>query len=195
MRVRGIHLQQVLLGAALLAALLWNVANAAEIKDLRLSAGPTGTRAELGLDAQAEYKLIPLSGPDRLVVDFPGSRAAPRLSVPAGAGVITAVRTGQPTPGTTRVVFDLAMPVVALAPRFEAGPGGVRLVLEWPGDHGVAGASMPPATEPMGAVDPIARVAAATQSGAAETPGGGSVRASNGAASRVVAQLPSVGAH
>src|SRR5690554_335929 len=195
MRVRGIHLQQVLLGAALLVALLWNVARSAEINDLRLSVGPTGTRAELALDSEAEYKLIPLTGPDRLVVDFRGSRMAPKLAAPAGAGVITAVRTGQPTPGTTRVVFDLAMPVVALAPRFEAGPGGVRLVLEWPGDHGVAGASMPPATEPMGAVDPIARIAAATQSGAAETPGVDSVRASNDATSRLIAQLPAVGAN
>ena len=57
MRVRGLHLQQVLLGAALLAALLWNLAKAAEIKDLRLTAGPTGTRAELALDARAEFKL------------------------------------------------------------------------------------------------------------------------------------------
>ena len=36
MRVRGIHLQQVLLGAALLAALAWNLAKASEINDLRL---------------------------------------------------------------------------------------------------------------------------------------------------------------
>src|SRR5690606_14604643 len=103
MRVRGLHLQQVLLGAALLAALLWNLAKAAEIKDLRLTAGPTGTRAELALDARAEFKLIPLSGPDRLVVDFPGSRLGPRLAPPAGTGVVRSVRTGQPEPGTTRV--------------------------------------------------------------------------------------------
>src|SRR5690606_668763 len=98
------------------------------------------------------YRLISLSGPDRLVVDFPGSRLAPRTAVPSAAGVVTAVRTGQPTPGTTRVVFDLATSVVALAPRFESAPDGVRLVLEWPGDHAPA-------------IDPIARIAAASQSG------------------------------
>src|SRR5690606_12490832 len=190
MRVRGIHLQQVLLGAALLGALVWNLAKAAEIKDLRLSAGPTGTRAELALDAEATYRLIPLSNPDRLVVDFPGTRAARALPA-EGAGVVRSVRTGQPTPGTTRVVFDLAMPVVALAPRFETGGTGVRLVLEWPGDHGVAAApaAAPAASAPSAAststADPIAQIAASTQAGAAQ--------ASNDATSRLIANLPATG--
>src|SRR3546814_6694450 len=48
--------------------------------------------------------------------------------------------------GTTRIVFDLRAPVVALKPHFESGAGGTRLVLEWPGDS---------------AGDPIARIAAA----------------------------------
>ena len=172
MRVRGIHLQQVLLGAALIAALAWNLAKASEINDLRVSAGPTGTRAELKLDAEAEYRLIPLSGPDRLVVDFPGSRLAPRVSPPAGTGAVKAVRTGQPTPGTTRIVFDLAMPVVALKPRFETGADGVRLVLEWPGDHGPGpAAAAPVATATPAAADLIARIAAAASTPAAGAAG------------------------
>ena len=203
MRVRGLHLQQFLLGAALLAALVWNLAKASEINDLRVSAGPTGTRAELGLDAEAEYRLLPLSNPDRLVVDFPGSRLAQRVTAPAGAGVVKSVRTGQPTEGTTRVVFDLAMPVVALKPRFESGADGVRLVLEWPGDHGPAAA--PPAARVEAstpAADPIARIAQASQSG---TPAAGQApapapapedmaRASADATSRLIASLPAVGA-
>ncbi|MBJ6978184.1 N-acetylmuramoyl-L-alanine amidase [Luteimonas sp. MC1895] len=206
MRVRGIHLQQLLLGAALLAALVWNLARASEINELRLSAGPTGTRAELKLDAEAEYRLIPLSGPDRLVVDFPGSRLAQRVSPPAGAGVVTSVRTGQPAPGTTRIVFDLAMPVVALKPRFESGADGVRLVLEWPGDHGpaAAGATAAPAGRAAAAgagtapADPIARIAAASQSSAAAvepapTPEA-AARASADATSRLIASLPAAGA-
>ncbi|MEN1939537.1 N-acetylmuramoyl-L-alanine amidase [Luteimonas sp. MJ174] len=197
MRVRGIHLQQLLLGAALVAALIWNFAKASEINDLRLSAGPTGTRAELRLDAQADYKLIALSGPDRLVVDFPSSRLALRGAAPAGAGVVKAVRTGEPTPGTTRVVFDLLMPVVALAPRFETGPDGTRLVLEWPGDHGAAPAAIATADAPAAKVppadDPIARIAAATQSGAGEATAGPApdpARASADATSRLIANLP-----
>lgn len=210
MRVRGLHLQQVLLGAALLAALVWNLAKASEINDLRVSAGPTGTRAELALDAEAEYRLIPLSGPERLVVDFPGSRLAPRIATPDGAGVVKAVRTGQPTPGTTRIVFDLAMPVVALKPRFENAGNGVRLVLEWPGDHGpvapAAATSGTVATTPAAApvpgpqtqaADPIARIAAANQAGARVPPASATVpsaEASADATSRLIASLPSAGA-
>src|SRR5690606_34798572 len=200
MRVRGLHLQQLLLGAALLAALVWNLAKASEINDLRVSAGPTGTRAELRLDAEADYRLLPLSNPDRLVVDFPGSRLAPRVAAPAGAGVVKSVRTGQPTAGTTRVVFDLAMPVVALKPRFESAADGVRLVLEWPGDHAPAAAPVAARAEASPqAADPIARIARASQSGAsvagqapAPTPKE-AARASADATSRPIASLPAAG--
>lgn len=152
MRARGINFQQILLGAALVAALLWNLAQASEIKGLHLEAGATGTRAELRLDAQADYKLITLANPDRLVVDLPGVGLARGAKLPAAAGLVKAVRSGQPEPGTTRIVFDLSAPVVVLKPRFEQGADGARLVLEWPGDHGG---------------DPIARVIAAVASSAA----------------------------
>src|SRR5690606_29879212 len=145
MRTRGINVQQILLAAALLAALLWNLAHAAEIRAIELHTGPTGTRAELRVDGETEYRLISLANPDRLVVDLPASRAAGKLALPAPAGVVKAVRRGQPEPGTLRIVFDLAEPVAAIKPRFEAGPDGARLVIEWPGD---------------GHADPIARIAA-----------------------------------
>ena len=134
MRVKGYTLQQFLLGAALVFALAYNLAHASEIKGLALEQGATGTRAELLLDGPAEYTTLSLSGPDRLVVDLPASAVARNLRLPAAAGVVKSVRTGQPTPGTVRVVFDLSMPVIALKPRLESGPDGTRLVLEWPGD-------------------------------------------------------------
>lgn len=149
MRARGINYQQILLGLALLAALCWNLAHASEIKDLQLTTGATGTRVEVRLDGQAEFKVLSLSNPDRLVIDLPGSRFRAGMKPPAAAGIVKAVRSGQPVPGTARLVFDLAGPVVALQPRYESGPDGARLVVEWPGD---------------GASDPIARIAAATQS-------------------------------
>ena len=116
MRTRGINVQQVLLAAALLAALLWNLAHAAEIRGIDLQSGPTGTRAELRVDGEAEYRLISLANPDRLVVDLPASRAAGRLTLPAPTGVVRTIRSGQPEPGTLRIVFDLAEPVAALRP-------------------------------------------------------------------------------
>ena len=73
MRVKGINLQQVLLAAMLVAALCWNLANASEIKHLRIETSATGTRAEVQLDREGTYKLIDLRNPDRLVVDFASS--------------------------------------------------------------------------------------------------------------------------
>ena len=154
MRTRGINLQQILLAVALLAALAWNLTHAAEVRGVGLETGPTGTRAELMLDGSAEYKLISLANPDRLVVDLPASRAGTALALPAPAGVVKAVRRGQPDPGTLRIVFDLAEPVAALSPRLESGADGARLVIEWPGD---------------GHDDPIARIAVASAAPRAAT--------------------------
>lgn len=155
MRAKGISIQQLLLGLALFAALCWNLAHASEINHLRLNAGATGTRAEISVDREVEYTILSLANPDRLVVDLPGVALAAGLDSPPATGLVKAVRTGHPVPGTTRVVFDLAAPVVALKPRFEHGPDGIRLVLEWPGDQGG---------------DPIARIAAATQDRATSPP-------------------------
>ena len=109
-------------------------------------------------------------------MDLPASAVARNLRLPTAAGVVKSVRTGQPTPGTVRVVFDLAMPVIALKPRLESGPDGARLVLEWPGDGSgsTAVATQHPAMAPVmpelaadtpdqsKAPDPAAASAAAT---------------------------------
>lgn len=141
MRVNAATVQKFLLGLALLAAVAWNLAHASEIKGLELRDGATGTRAEIALDRDATWKVINLKGPDRLVVDLPASSLSKGIRLPAGAGVVKSVRTGEPSPGTARIVFDLAQPVAVLKPRIEQGAGGPRLVLEWPGD----GASAEPA--------------------------------------------------
>lgn len=146
MRIRGINLSQALLAIALIAALCWNMVSAAELRGVEIRSGATGTRAELRLDARAEYTVISLANPDRLVIDLPGTRMR-ASALPAGSGAIRSVRSGQPVAGTTRIVFDLASAVKALPPRVEEGPDGANLVIEWPGD---------------GETDPIARAAAAS---------------------------------
>lgn len=161
MRVKGIRFEQVLLAAMLLAALCWNLANAYEIKQLRLDAGATGTRAELLLDREGGYKLIDLRNPDRLVVDFPASRLGRALALPKAAGVVKAVRTGQPEPGTVRIVFDLAGSVAVLKPRIEQSADGPRLVLEWPGDGEAPPAAVAAPIVAPPARDPIAEIAKA----------------------------------
>jgi N-acetylmuramoyl-L-alanine amidase len=157
MRVKGTTVQQIILGAALLAALCWNLAQANEIKDLQLIEGANGTRAELHLQGDVAFRTLSLPNPDRFVVDLPETVPAATLQLPAPVGMIRSVRRGQPAPGTTRIVFDLAAPVKPL-PRLERGPEGVRLVLEWPGSGArpnlaapSTGVSLPTATAAVAA--------------------------------------------
>ena len=173
MHVNGINLQKALLGAVMgAAALCLYPANASEIKGLRVDVGATGTRAELLLDREGQYKLIDLRNPDRLVVDFPGSTLRRGLLLPKPTGVVKGVRSGQPQPGTVRIVFDLASNTSPLKPRIEQSAEGPRLVLEWPGDGVMAvpltaqtampkSATSQPAARPAAAniLDPIAEIA------------------------------------
>ncbi len=107
---------------------------AGEVRNVSVETGATGTRAEIQLEGKGQYKTLSLAGPDRLVVDLPASTAMRGLKLPAGAGIVKSVRTGQPTPDTLRIVFDLSSSVVAMKPRLESTASGARLVLEWPGD-------------------------------------------------------------
>ncbi len=107
---------------------------AGEIHQVRLDAGATGTRAEISLAGSGGYKTISLSAPNRLVVDFPDSSAVRSLKLPPAQGVVTAVRTGQPVPGTFRVVFDLADKVAPFRPQMQRQGNESKLVIEWPGD-------------------------------------------------------------
>ncbi|MGY4516009.1 N-acetylmuramoyl-L-alanine amidase [Lysobacter sp. HA18] len=147
MRVKADTVQKFLLGAALIAALAWNLAQAAEVRSVQLSRGATGTRAEIALDAvPGDYRLIHLANPDRLVVDLPASSVRHGASLPAPAGVVRSVRYGEPEPGVARVVFDLAQPIAALRPQIEPSANGSRLVIEWPGDDETATATVAVAT-------------------------------------------------
>lgn len=176
MRVRSARIQEILLGLALLAGLVWNFAKASEINDLQLRSGPTGTRAELALATGAEFRVISLSNPDRLVIDLPGSRLASGFRLPAPAGLVKAVRSGQPEPGVVRIVFDLTSAVAALGPRMEPSASGARLVVEWPDD--AAG------RDPIAAI--IARVA---QPESLAPPAQDPAQASRAATDRLISQV------
>jgi N-acetylmuramoyl-L-alanine amidase len=177
MRAKGTMVQQCLLGLALLAALAWNLAHAGELRQLQLASGATGTRAELRLDRETGFKVIPLANPDRLVVDLPDVSLGRGVQLPAATGIIRAVRSGQPVPGTTRIVFDLAAPVVVLKPHFEPGADGARLVLEWPGDDLASSPS---------------QAATVTSPMPPEVPKPDAAISSAAATSRLIANLPSV---
>lgn len=172
MHLLGNLRDRVVPAAVLLAAFACGSANASEIKQLRIEVGATGTRAELHLDKAGEYRLIPLSNPERLAVDFPDSHLARGLVLPPAAGMVKAVRTGQPVPGTVRVVFDLAGKVKAIPTTLDTAATGAMLVLEWPGDGAsvattaaapAAATGTPPGPAPAGSAaapaDPIAAFA------------------------------------
>ncbi|WP_372484025.1 N-acetylmuramoyl-L-alanine amidase [Stenotrophomonas sepilia] len=117
---------------------------AGEVRQVLLNTGATGTRAEISLVGSGGYKTLSLAGPNRLVVDFPDSSAVRNLKMPAAQGVVTAVRTGQPVPGTFRVVFDLAESVAPFRPQMQREGNESKLVIEWPGDGPAVATSRPP---------------------------------------------------
>ncbi|WP_222564804.1 N-acetylmuramoyl-L-alanine amidase [Novilysobacter antarcticus] len=199
MRVQSPSLCRRLFGLTLIAVCAGGAVHASEIKGLQLNAGATGTRAEIALDAPGEFKVISLAGPDRLVIDMPASSVSPTLSLPAGAGVVTSVRTGKPVPGTARVVFDLSQTITALKPRIEQSGNGPVLVVEWPGDG--ASAATPAAAiavSPTSAQAPsAASTAAAAQMMApvaAPTPTRVDTAASAEATSRLISQIAAANA-
>ncbi len=140
---------------------------AGEIKSVGVSTGATGTRAEIQLAGSGGFKTLSLANPNRLVVDFPDSAAARGLKLPPASGLVTSVRTGQPVPGTFRVVFELASPVTALKPQMQTLGSASTLVIEWPGDPAPAAAtpiaaSTPAALPPPRPVNAQAEAARAT---------------------------------
>ncbi|RMH93004.1 AMIN domain-containing protein [Lysobacter pythonis] len=165
MRARGLRIEQLLLGLVLLAALVWNLAEAREVRSVTLRETASGTRAEIALDSRVDYRTISLSNPDRLVLDIAQAGMSPRVALPAGGGVVKSVRSGQPESGTTRIVFDLAAPVVAIGPHLEWREGQAVLILEWPGD-GIAAIAAAASATPV----PSATAAASSPPQTAATP-------------------------
>jgi N-acetylmuramoyl-L-alanine amidase len=107
---------------------------AGQVQAVSVADGATGTRAEIRLQGSGGFSTLTLANPNRLVVDLPESTAVRGLKLPAGNGVVTAVRSGYPVPGTLRIVFDLSTPVVAFKPQMQTVGGSSVLVIEWPGD-------------------------------------------------------------
>jgi N-acetylmuramoyl-L-alanine amidase len=118
---------------ACLAALLpaGGALNAAEIKNLRIWAGPEYTRAVFDVSAPVDYKLFELSKPDRIVLDVRASALGEGFSAPAAKGLLKGLRAGKQGKNDARIVFDLAegvRPKSFLLP--PADKFGYRLVLD-----------------------------------------------------------------
>lgn len=117
----------------LLAGLLACLAplHAAEVKALRVWAGPEYTRAVFDVSGPLDYKLFDLADPARLVLDLRASSFAGDFATPEAKGLLKAVRSGRNGAKDVRVVFDLAegvRPKSFLLP--PADKFGYRLVLD-----------------------------------------------------------------
>lgn len=106
-------------------------ASAAEIKNLRVWAGPEYTRAVFDVSGPVDYKLFELAKPDRIVLDLRASNLGAEFSAPAAKGLLKGLRAGKQGKADARVVFDLAEgvhPKSFLLP--PADKFGYRLVLD-----------------------------------------------------------------
>ena len=106
---------------------------AAELRDVRLWAGPESTRVVFDLDGAVQHSVFTLDNPHRIVIDLHGmSPESVRVANQAtGQGVVQRIRSGKRDEKTVRVVLDVNQ---AITPRsFSLTPSdqfGHRVVLD-----------------------------------------------------------------
>jgi len=98
---------QIAVLAALGVAMNPAWASAAQLRGVRVAAGPTGTQVTLDLSAATSEKLFTLDRPDRAVVDLRSTRMANNLRLPLGVGAVAGFRIGTQPGGTLRFVMQL----------------------------------------------------------------------------------------
>ena len=107
-------------------------AKATAVQDVRLWAGPDGTRVVLDLSAPVRHSITTLRNPDRVIVDIQNARLVKaERELPQGQGFVKQLRIGAPTDGVLRVIVDLSS--LATAESFAVGPSGDygnRLVID-----------------------------------------------------------------
>ncbi|ODS64783.1 MAG: hypothetical protein ABS41_01885 [Arenimonas sp. SCN 70-307] len=142
MRQKGI----LAIGMCALLGLAAPYAQAAQLRGVTLVEAEDGsTRAVLDLSKPADYKLFTLANPDRLVLDLSGGSLAGGFRAPSPNGVVSGLRTGKPSEGDLRVVFDLAGSVQPRS-RIEREGDSARLVVELLGGKGGAAKAAPART-------------------------------------------------
>lgn len=83
------------------------VALSGEIQAVRVWAGPDYTRVVFDVSGPLQYKLFGLDDPDRIVIDFPGTRMANGAAEAQPRGLLAGIRSGTREKTDLRVVFDL----------------------------------------------------------------------------------------
>ncbi len=116
------------------------------------SAQAPRTRFVVGLDRKVDVQVFALSNPNRVVVELPDVKLQlPALEAKA-KGLITSFRGGLAAPGKTRIVLDVAQPVVVESSKVEKDNSGVyRLTLDiLSADVALRQGRKPLATQPSG---------------------------------------------
>src|SRR5882762_8750636 len=92
----------------LIVLLMPAMAGAAELRDVRVWAGPDNTRVVFDLNGLVEHRLFTLDNPNRIVIDLSDTRRAAALAAQLeGKGYVDRVRFGPRDGGGLRVVLDL----------------------------------------------------------------------------------------
>jgi N-acetylmuramoyl-L-alanine amidase len=125
-----------------MAAFGASAAKSVTIKDVRLWAGPDGTRLVFDLSAPVEHSVLTLDNPNRVVVDIPAASIESDRVLPQGQGFVKQLRAAAQPNGDLRVVVDLTGP--AQPKTFTVGPQesyGHRLVLDLTPSKGTVAAA------------------------------------------------------
>lgn len=160
---------RVWLGGAL--SLVAMTADAAALRDFRLTQGPESTRVVLDLGKPGSYNVFTLANPDRVVIDLPSvQKPGDVLKLPARQSLVKGVRSG-PHDGGLRVVLDTASAVTPKAFGMPpAGGYGYRLIVDlMPPIASVAPAMMAVASSPATATTSNSTAAAAMPTATATT--------------------------
>jgi N-acetylmuramoyl-L-alanine amidase len=116
---------------ALLLAAFAHAASQVTVKDVRLWAGPDGTRLVFDLSAPVEHNVLTLQNPDRIVIDISDARVDAASQLPEGQGFVKQLRVGPQGRRDVRFVIDLSSPAspnsFSVAP---SGSYGHRLVVD-----------------------------------------------------------------
>jgi N-acetylmuramoyl-L-alanine amidase len=97
----------------------------ASVDDIRIASHGDATRVVIDLSEPVSYRYISLGKPPRLAIDMPDVDWTVGQDASRTVGLIKGFRFGQPRPGVSRIVLDVAQPF-AIDRMFELPPNGTR---------------------------------------------------------------------
>ena len=109
------------------AGLALREAKAAEasVDDIRIASHGDATRVVIDLSKPVDFRYISLGQPPRLAIDLPDVAWTVGQDAFRAVGLVKGFRFGQPRPGVSRIVLDVAQPF-EIDRMFELPPNGTR---------------------------------------------------------------------